>query len=373
MSTPRRAQRDRVSLRCPFCSASEQKGSEIIETRYDEERAALRRRRRCKGPQQHVFVSYETYAGQVVKKDAALEDFSRAKLYEALDRAANKRDIEAAVLWGIVDEIHARAVSEGQIEAEAIGQHALDALRNIDEVAWARFASVLHKYDSLSDFGDLIRHGARTRRVIKSDGRAEVFDRRKLIKGLRKGVRGLEGIPEDALDKFADEVDERIGHRKTVNSSELGHWAMEYLRSLHPVAYLRYANVHIGFKQLEDFEAEIAMLKKDEPVQVVKRDGRGEPFDRRKLTKGLRKATWGIDGVGEDTVSALADRVQQRLNGCTSVSSSEIGRWLMDDLRAEHPVAYLRYANVQVGFEHLEDFEAEIAALKGGKVEEGGS
>jgi len=98
---------------------------------------------------------------------------------------------------------------------------------------------------------------------------------------------------------------------------------------------------------------------------VGKRSGATEPFNRDKIVSGVRRACQGRP-VTEDQLAILAQRVEEaiRSRGLGEVPSHEVGLAILGPLRALDEVAYLRLASVYRGFESLDDFEAEIAALR---------
>jgi transcriptional repressor NrdR len=106
---------------------------------------------------------------------------------------------------------------------------------------------------------------------------------------------------------------------------------------------------------------------------VVKRSGVTEPFSREKVVGGVRKACQGRP-VTEDQIAQLAQRVEEsiRARGLAELPSHEVGLEILGPLRDLDLVAYLRFASVYRAFESLEDFEAEIAALRRPKAERAG-
>ncbi len=100
------------------------------------------------------------------------------------------------------------------------------------------------------------------------------------------------------------------------------------------------------------------------PLQVVKRGGESEGFDREKLARGIAQAVAGsaIDTV---TVDALAVEIEEQLRETgPEVSSEMVGLAVLDRLRVLDPIAYLRFASVYKGFEDISDFEAEVSDLQ---------
>jgi len=104
----------------------------------------------------------------------------------------------------------------------------------------------------------------------------------------------------------------------------------------------------------------------EEPVlAVVKRSGVSEPFSRAKVVAGVRKACQGRP-VDADALAVLAQKVEEavRARGAAEVASHEVGLAILGPLRELDEVAYIRFASVYRSFSSLEDFEAEIAALR---------
>jgi len=100
-------------------------------------------------------------------------------------------------------------------------------------------------------------------------------------------------------------------------------------------------------------------------LMVGKRSGATEPFNRDKIVNGVRRACQGRP-VTEDQLAILAQRVEEaiRSRGLGEVPSHEVGLAILGPLRALDEVAYLRFASVYRSFESLDDFEAEITALR---------
>jgi transcriptional repressor NrdR len=105
-------------------------------------------------------------------------------------------------------------------------------------------------------------------------------------------------------------------------------------------------------------------------LMVGKRSGATEPFNRDKIVSGVRRACQGRP-VSEDQLAILAQRVEDtiRSRGLGEVPSNEVGLAILGPLRALDEVAYLRFASVYRGFESVEDFESEIAALRAQREE----
>ena len=141
-------------MRCPFCSAVEDK---VVDTRPSDNDQVIRRRRECVGCGRR-FTTYERIdeiLPLVIKKDDRREPFDRAKILSGLKKACSKRPVPLEVLEGAVDRIE-RALEESggkEIRSSKIGDAVMAALREIDDVAYVRFASV---YRSFRDVNELI-------------------------------------------------------------------------------------------------------------------------------------------------------------------------------------------------------------------------
>ncbi|HVV48706.1 MAG TPA: transcriptional regulator NrdR [Polyangia bacterium] len=140
-------------MRCPFCAAIEDK---VVDTRPSDGDQVIRRRRECIGCGRR-FTTYERIdeiLPLVVKKDGRREPFDRAKILSGLKKACSKRPVPVEVLEGAADKIE-RALETGdkEIPSSKIGDAVMDALRDIDEVAYVRFASV---YRSFRDVAELM-------------------------------------------------------------------------------------------------------------------------------------------------------------------------------------------------------------------------
>ena len=141
-------------MRCPFCQAIEDK---VVDTRPSDNDQVIRRRRECTGCGRR-FTTYERIdeiLPLVIKKDGRREPFDRAKILAGLKKACSKRAVALETLEATVDDIERRLEEEGQkeIPSSRIGDAVMAALRDIDDVAYVRFASV---YRSFRDAGELV-------------------------------------------------------------------------------------------------------------------------------------------------------------------------------------------------------------------------
>lgn len=135
---------------CPFCRHSD---SRVIDSRTADDGLSIRRRRQC--PEcGGRFSTTETASLSVIKRSGVVEPFSREKIVSGVRKACQGRpvtDADLAVLAQQVEEA-IRATGVSQIDANEIGLSILPPLKNLDEVAYLRFASVYQGFESLDDF-----------------------------------------------------------------------------------------------------------------------------------------------------------------------------------------------------------------------------
>lgn len=137
-------------MRCPRCEAP---GTRVIDSRDLEAGSTIRRRRECESCG-HRFTTYERPEGArlvVVKRDGSREEFDREKLRAGLLKALQKRPVTLDRVEASVDTIEAdlRARGGDEVPSTEIGRLATDALRELDQLAYIRFASVYHAYDDI--------------------------------------------------------------------------------------------------------------------------------------------------------------------------------------------------------------------------------
>lgn len=139
---------------CPFCRHPD---SRVIDSRTSDDGLSIRRRRQC--PEcSGRFSTLETASLSVIKRSGVVESFSREKVVSGVRKACQGRpvtDADLATLAQQVEEI-IRATGVSQIDANEIGLAILSPLRELDEVAYLRFASVYQAFDSLDDFESAI-------------------------------------------------------------------------------------------------------------------------------------------------------------------------------------------------------------------------
>jgi transcriptional repressor NrdR len=145
-------------MKCPSCGHLEDK---VIDSRSSKEGQAIRRRRECLKCQRR-FTTYETVESTpllVIKKDGRREAFSREKITNGLLRACEKRPISADKIKAIVDSVEADFLKQGvdEVRSSEIGERVMEALHQLDEVAYVRFASVYRHFKDLNQFLEELR------------------------------------------------------------------------------------------------------------------------------------------------------------------------------------------------------------------------
>lgn len=142
-------------MKCPFCGCLD---SKVIDSRPTDDGERIRRRRECEKCQKR-FTTYECIESLpliVIKKDKSRQVFDRQKLLNGMLRACEKRPVSIEVLEKAVDEIESKLSNslDREITSTRIGELTMDSLKNIDEVAYVRFASVYRQFRDINTFMD---------------------------------------------------------------------------------------------------------------------------------------------------------------------------------------------------------------------------
>ncbi len=146
-------------MRCPFCREDDDR---VVNSRTTSNGAAVKRRRECNQCTRR-YTTYERIEQtplRVVKKDGNRENFSRKKLLDGLRRACHKRPISTDRLEQTADAIESELhrTYENEVPAKKIGELVMDKLRELDQVAFIRFASVYREFKDVSDFVEEADH-----------------------------------------------------------------------------------------------------------------------------------------------------------------------------------------------------------------------
>jgi transcriptional repressor NrdR len=140
-------------LRCPFCAHED---SQVKDSRPTEDNAAIRRRRQCEGcgARFTTFERVQLREVTVVKSDESRESFARGKIEQSVALACRKRGIAQERLDQLVSGIQRQieTLGETEVTSKAIGEMVMDGLRQLDSVAYIRFASVYRDFSEARDF-----------------------------------------------------------------------------------------------------------------------------------------------------------------------------------------------------------------------------
>lgn len=146
-------------MHCPYCGATDTK---VVDSRLVADGLQVKRRRACTHPdcleRFTTFERAELAMPKVIKRDNSREPFSEGKVRAGLQKACEKRPISAEVFEQMVQKIlHAvRAVGEREVPASDIGDQVMAVLREVDQVAFVRFASVYRSFEDIDEFQEAI-------------------------------------------------------------------------------------------------------------------------------------------------------------------------------------------------------------------------
>ena len=142
-------------MRCPYCLFPE---SKVIDSRPADDGQRIRRRRECIQCAKR-FTTYESIESQpviIIKRDKSRQVFDRNKLLSGMLRACEKRPVALETLEHAIDEIESQLQNslEREVTSAMIGEMALEKMKDIDEIAYVRFASVYHDFKDIQSFLD---------------------------------------------------------------------------------------------------------------------------------------------------------------------------------------------------------------------------
>jgi transcriptional repressor NrdR len=140
-------------MRCPKCGAQDDK---VIDSRSSRDGALIRRRRECLGCSGR-FTTYEEISHErlrVLKRNGRYEDFDRRKLVAGIEKACEKRPITVPQMEALVERVITELENEygSEVPSSAIGERVMHHLRELDEVAYVRFASVYRQFRDVEEF-----------------------------------------------------------------------------------------------------------------------------------------------------------------------------------------------------------------------------
>lgn len=155
-------------MRCPFCHADNDR---VIDSRASHEGYAIRRRRECLACERR-FTTYEQieeFVIKVVKRDGSREPLDREKIRRGLEKACWKRPVSPQQIEEIIAAVERDVYShfEDEVDSEYLGESVMRHLRDLDEVAYVRFASVYRKFEDVRDFVEELQPMLKERRTVK--------------------------------------------------------------------------------------------------------------------------------------------------------------------------------------------------------------
>ena len=145
-------------MKCPFCG---DENTRVIDSRPADENNSIRRRRVCDECEKR-FTTYEkveTIPLIIIKKDNNRETYDRSKIEAGVLRACHKRPISAAQITQLVDEVETEIFNreEKEVPSAVIGELVMDKLKNLEAVAYVRFASVYREFKDINTFMDELK------------------------------------------------------------------------------------------------------------------------------------------------------------------------------------------------------------------------
>ena len=142
-------------MKCPFCN---QDNTRVVDSRPVDDNTAIRRRRMCDacGKRFTTYEKVETIPLIVIKKDQNREQFDRSKIEAGVLRACHKRPVSAEQIHKLVDEVETEIfnLEEREIPSSVIGEIVMDKLKDLEAVAYVRFASVYREFKDVNTFMD---------------------------------------------------------------------------------------------------------------------------------------------------------------------------------------------------------------------------
>ena len=145
-------------MKCPFCN---NENTRVIDSRPAEDNSSIRRRRMCDecGKRFTTYEKIETIPLVVIKKDNNREPYERSKIEAGVMRACQKRPISVHQINSLIDEVETTIFNreEKEIESKVIGELVMDKLKDLEAVAYVRFASVYREFKDVNTFMDELK------------------------------------------------------------------------------------------------------------------------------------------------------------------------------------------------------------------------
>ena len=140
-------------MKCPYCNAQDTK---VIDSRPADDNSSIRRRRQCEkcGKRFTTYEKLETMPLMVIKKDRSRETYDRSKIESGIIHSCHKRPVSTQQINAMIDEIENQIfnIEEKEVETTVIGELVMRKLKQLDEVAYVRFASVYREFKDVNTF-----------------------------------------------------------------------------------------------------------------------------------------------------------------------------------------------------------------------------
>ena len=140
-------------MKCPYCNAQDTK---VIDSRPADDNSSIRRRRQCEkcGKRFTTYEKLETIPLMVIKKDRSRETYDRSKIESGIIHSCHKRPVSTQQINAMIDEIENQIfnMEEKEVETTVIGELVMRKLKQLDEVAYVRFASVYREFKDVNTF-----------------------------------------------------------------------------------------------------------------------------------------------------------------------------------------------------------------------------
>ena len=166
-------------MKCPFCNFADTK---VIDSRAQDDNSVIRRRRVCEkcGKRFTTYERVDMIPITVIKRDGTREIFDKAKLQNGIMKSCNKRPVTAQQIQKLVDDIENTLAGSGEreVESKQLGNMVIERLKDLDEVAYVRFASVYRQFKDINSFIDELEKCSMKRTAIPEKRGGTIWNRK---------------------------------------------------------------------------------------------------------------------------------------------------------------------------------------------------
>lgn len=163
-------------MRCPFCKAED---TRVVDSRLVGDGEQVRRRRECQVCSERftTFEQVDLVMPQIIKSDGSRQPFNEQRLTEGMDLALRKRQVSRDDVKAAIERIRHRLSSRGEREVPSreLGEWVMDELRNLDEVAYIRFASVYRSFQDVNAFREMVERIEQDTRLGRNDSQLQLL------------------------------------------------------------------------------------------------------------------------------------------------------------------------------------------------------